>query len=303
MPRMRTLKPSFFTNDTLAGVHPLGRILFAGLWCIADRAGRLEDRPQRIKVEVLPYDKANVDSLLSELQERGFIDRYEVCGARFIQIVNFDKHQSPHVREPASTIPAPCSPNASTAFSGTSTPDPGSGIQIRDPDPVTDPDPEGARLTDEQEQLRVYLHVEVGRQVLKGKTAPDSDWCIDLIQRGLTKSDVEYAIQGALNIGTEKYTRAILLRRVEEREAGVDHDQLARDRAAAAARGDHTGARGSRWVARNGAGRDQALDEFGDAPPGSIRADDDQPRAAAGDSGARAPLRFTGRDRASGGAR
>ena len=114
MARMRTIKPSFFTNDLLAQVHPLGRILFAGLWCIADRAGRLEDRPQRIKIEVLPYDKANVDRLLEELASRGFIIRYESGGQRFVQIVNFDRHQSPHMKEPASTIPAPGEHRAST---------------------------------------------------------------------------------------------------------------------------------------------------------------------------------------------
>lgn len=104
---MRTLKPSFFSNDQLAEVHPLGRLLFQGLWCMADREGRLEDRPKRIKAEVLPYDACNIERLLDDLQARGFILRYEVDGDRFIQVVNFAKHQNPHVKEPPSTIPAP----------------------------------------------------------------------------------------------------------------------------------------------------------------------------------------------------
>jgi hypothetical protein len=53
--RSRNIKPGFFLNDELAECEPLARILFAGLWCIADREGRLEDRPKRIKAEVLPY--------------------------------------------------------------------------------------------------------------------------------------------------------------------------------------------------------------------------------------------------------
>src|SRR5215831_17520559 len=39
MPRTRALKPGFFQNDVLADVEPLGRLLFAGLWTLADRAG------------------------------------------------------------------------------------------------------------------------------------------------------------------------------------------------------------------------------------------------------------------------
>lgn len=107
MARLRTIKPGFFTDDQLAEVPALGRLLFAGLWCLSDRAGRLEDRPKRIKAEVLPYDSANVDRLLQDLHDRGFIRRYEIGGQRFIQVLNFSKHQNPHVKEPESTIPAP----------------------------------------------------------------------------------------------------------------------------------------------------------------------------------------------------
>lgn len=45
----RNIKPGFFTNDVLAACDQLARLLFAGLWTVADRAGRLEDRPKRIK--------------------------------------------------------------------------------------------------------------------------------------------------------------------------------------------------------------------------------------------------------------
>lgn len=107
MARIRSIKPGFFTNDQLAEVDPLGRILFAGLWCHADRAGRLEDRPRKIKAEVLPYDDCDVDGLLDTLARYGFIVRYEVAGVRLIQVVNFDKHQTPNIKEIASTLPPP----------------------------------------------------------------------------------------------------------------------------------------------------------------------------------------------------
>ncbi|NYT67954.1 hypothetical protein [Pusillimonas noertemannii] len=107
MARARNIKPSFFANDDLADIDPLGRLLFIGLWTVADRDGRLEDRPRRIKAEVLPYDDCDIDTLLGDLQKHGFIHRYEVGGERFIQVVNFAKHQNPHVKESASSIPAP----------------------------------------------------------------------------------------------------------------------------------------------------------------------------------------------------
>ena len=88
MARARNIKPQFFTHDLLAEVPPLGRLLFIALWTLADREGRLADRPKRIKAEALPYDDCDVESLLSELAERGFILRYARSGQRFIQVVN-----------------------------------------------------------------------------------------------------------------------------------------------------------------------------------------------------------------------
>lgn len=113
MARARNIKPGFFTNDLLAEAQPLARILFAGLWCFADREGRLHDRPKKIRAEILPYDQCDADELLKSLESLGFIVRYEVNGVRFIQVLNFDKHQNPHVKEQASEIPAPCKPGVS----------------------------------------------------------------------------------------------------------------------------------------------------------------------------------------------
>jgi hypothetical protein len=107
MARLRTIKPGFFTDDDLGELPPLARLLYAGLWCQADREGRLEDRPKRLKVEILPYDACDISALLAKLAERGLIVRYTVAGQRYIAIPTFGKHQNPHVKEAASTIPAP----------------------------------------------------------------------------------------------------------------------------------------------------------------------------------------------------
>ncbi len=108
--RARNLKPGFFKNEDLATIDPLGRILFEGLWCMADRKGKLEDRPQRIKVEILPYDNCDIEQLLDALNNKHFINRYSVSGSNFIEILNFLKHQTPHWQERDSILPSPDSP-------------------------------------------------------------------------------------------------------------------------------------------------------------------------------------------------
>ena len=105
--RARSIKPSFFQNEDLSELSADTRLLFIGLWCIADREGRLEDRPKRIKIQVFPYDSVEVDLLLQDLEDREFILRYKTCGRSYIQVINFLKHQSPHYKEAASTILPP----------------------------------------------------------------------------------------------------------------------------------------------------------------------------------------------------
>ncbi|HDK6094465.1 TPA: hypothetical protein M4213_002937 [Klebsiella pneumoniae] len=114
MARSRNIKPGFFTNDELAECHPLGRLLFAGLWTIADKEGRLDDRPKKIKAMLLPFDEADCDALLQQLNDHKFIIRYRVNGECYIQISNWKKHQNPHCKEAASEIPEPLENDKST---------------------------------------------------------------------------------------------------------------------------------------------------------------------------------------------
>lgn len=105
--RQRTLKPGFFTNEDLCALPPLTRLLFAGLWLLADRAGRFEDRPARIKAQVFPYEPdLDIASMLLALELHGFVQRYEVSGIRYGWLPTFVKNQNPHPKETASVIPA-----------------------------------------------------------------------------------------------------------------------------------------------------------------------------------------------------
>lgn len=114
MARARNIKPGFFANEDLVELPFSTRLLFIGLWTLADREGRLEDRPKRIKMALFPADNLDVEEALSALADTGFLVRYEHDGERYIQVTSFAKHQNPHRDEKASTIPAPCKHGAST---------------------------------------------------------------------------------------------------------------------------------------------------------------------------------------------
>lgn len=93
MARIRTIKPQFFKNEQLADLPMSTRLLFIGLWTLADKEGRFEDRPKRIKAELFPYDNIDVDKEISRLQSAGFIERYEVGELKVIQVSTFTEHQ------------------------------------------------------------------------------------------------------------------------------------------------------------------------------------------------------------------
>ena len=99
MPRTRRLNPGFFRNEVLGDLDPLARLMFAGLWTLADRDGRLVDRPRRIAADVLPYDQCDPEALISSLHQAGFITRYQGGGQNLIEINEWDKYQRPHDRE------------------------------------------------------------------------------------------------------------------------------------------------------------------------------------------------------------
>lgn len=111
MTKTLTIDTEFFANE--AEVAPLARLLYAGLWMVADREGRLEERERGIKTMILPYDDCEIGKLLIDLSIHGLIKRYPVEVAQdqrqkiFIQIVDWTKHNLPHATEPESTIP-PC---------------------------------------------------------------------------------------------------------------------------------------------------------------------------------------------------
>jgi len=106
MARIRHLKPEFFTDRKLASCGHQAMLLFAGLWCLADRDGRLIDAPNFIAGQIFPYDSSvNCDETLATLAATGLITRYQVSTEKYLQICNFTKHQRPNIKETQSIIP------------------------------------------------------------------------------------------------------------------------------------------------------------------------------------------------------
>ena len=99
MARARNIKPSFFTNDDLGDLAPLARLLFIGMWTIADFKGCFEYKPKRLKVQLLPYDECDIEQIVTTLEQSRFITIYTVQGQRYIKVLNFNKHQNPHKNE------------------------------------------------------------------------------------------------------------------------------------------------------------------------------------------------------------
>lgn len=110
MPRIRSIKPEFFSSASVAQLSLRQMVLFEGLWIYCDDQGRGLDDPRIIKGIVWPQrdeiTSADIASDLTELNARGFIVRYEKNGSKFLAIPTWKRHQK--VNHPAkSRYPAP----------------------------------------------------------------------------------------------------------------------------------------------------------------------------------------------------
>jgi hypothetical protein len=104
MARIRTIKPEFFTSEDVVGLQPLARLLFIGLWCEADKEGRLAWKPKTFKMRYLPADECDVEALCQALVDRGVVRLY---GEGLAHIPTFTTHQHINPRETASALPDP----------------------------------------------------------------------------------------------------------------------------------------------------------------------------------------------------
>lgn len=94
MPRMRMVKPEFWTDSKIVRISRDARLLFIGTWNFADcDAGHLEGDELSLKLRVFPADNIEVGPLLDELVEIGLIERFEFEGIPYLFIKGLRAHQ------------------------------------------------------------------------------------------------------------------------------------------------------------------------------------------------------------------
>ena len=104
MARARNIKPGFFESDQLGEVSFCARLLFIAMWQLADRNGRLERRPAKLRAYAFRYDAvsvAEVEAMMAELESVSLIVPTPGRASDLLEIPTFLKHQKPHPKEPS----------------------------------------------------------------------------------------------------------------------------------------------------------------------------------------------------------
>lgn len=96
MPRIRTIKPEFFSSPDVEGMSPWARLLYIAMWNFADDAGRGSALPRELAGFAFPrdnFDSADIRRVLGEVR-RGFgVTFYKVNGRPYYCIPTWSKHQ------------------------------------------------------------------------------------------------------------------------------------------------------------------------------------------------------------------
>jgi hypothetical protein len=102
--RARNIKPAFFTDLKIGKLTDSEKILFIGLWCLADKEGFFEIIPEQILVQIFPYNRKitihNIEKMLSNCISLNLI----VSNGTFGWIPKFLEHQRPHPDEAKSKV-------------------------------------------------------------------------------------------------------------------------------------------------------------------------------------------------------
>jgi len=109
MARIRTIKPDFFTSDTVSALPLRARLTWLGLWTHCDDHGRCRDSVKLIKAAVWPLDDVSLQEIetdLNTLADRRVILRYSVDGKNYLAVTGWTEHQKVN-RPTPSKIPAP----------------------------------------------------------------------------------------------------------------------------------------------------------------------------------------------------
>lgn len=111
MARMRSVKPEFWADEDLSALPRDARLLYVGLWNLADEHSRLRGDPRYVKGQLFPYDDdlpaTDVDRLLGHLADIGKVVRYRHGGAAYIFLPTLSRHQRLESDKVPSRLPPP----------------------------------------------------------------------------------------------------------------------------------------------------------------------------------------------------
>jgi hypothetical protein len=153
MARTRQIKPGFFHNEDLGDLPEAIQLFFVAMWILADREGRLEDRPKKIKREMMPTSNIDPEEAAEGLASKKFITRYEADGISLIQINKWHKHQNPHPNEKPSFYAPP------SGFKPEINPDRQKPKQEKPVSPEK-PAEKKPKTTEEVEELKLNIQIE-----------------------------------------------------------------------------------------------------------------------------------------------
>ncbi len=96
MARIRSIKPEFPQSESIGKLSRDARLLFLQIWTIVDDSGRTRASSRMLASLLYPYDddaKDLIQGWLVELEQNGHVRQYEVDGSRYLEVVNWSKHQ------------------------------------------------------------------------------------------------------------------------------------------------------------------------------------------------------------------
>ncbi len=107
MPRIRTIKPDFWTSEQIVECSTNARLMFVGLWNFCDDGGTHPASAVRLKMEVFPGDNfttEQIDGWIGELISAGLLVEFEADGRSWWHVTGW-KHQK--IDRPSIRFPQP----------------------------------------------------------------------------------------------------------------------------------------------------------------------------------------------------
>lgn len=97
MAKGRMISGSISTSKKVAKLDDAGALIFTWLQSHTDDYGRMDGDALTVKAKVVPmrdYDEDHVEERLQKMHDLGLIFRYEVDGEKYLEVTDFNEHQT-----------------------------------------------------------------------------------------------------------------------------------------------------------------------------------------------------------------